>query len=383
MKFLMRLLSICLLLSLCVLLNTPSVMADEFSDVEKEIQELRDKIDAAQKQEKSLSAEISAMDNKIKLTELQIAETEDKIIQLSQEIEELGGKIERLEESLSHLSTLFINRISTSYKVNRVSYVTLLFQANGITDLLNRAKYIQLAQQHDREVLTQVQLAKVSFSEQKTLREAKRLEQEALQKKLVDQKASLDSQRKQKEALLTQTRNDEATYQKLLQQALAEKEAIEAALITGQQVGPVKTGDPIALVGNTGYPACSTGAHLHFEVRKNNEWVDPAGYLKSKTVKDSQNGGDWTVGSGSWEWPLEGDIIMTQHYGHTPYSWRYAYSGGIHTGFDMYSNSTEVIRAPKDGILYSSSQNCGGSSIIKIKYIEHGDGVISFYLHVQ
>ena len=323
------------------------------------------------------------MDNTIKLTTLQITETEQKIVDLGEEIDKLTVKITSLEVALSRMSELLINRIVTAYKVNRVSYVTVLFQANGLTDFLNRAKYIQLAQEHDRQMMTSVQMTKVDFSEQKQLREVKKAQQEDLKFQLEVQKNKLNEQKKTKQALLTQTRNDETTYQKLLQQALAEKQALEAAIVSGVQVGPVKKGDPIALVGNTGYPACSTGAHLHFEVHKNDTWVNPSDYLKSKTVKDDQNGGSWTVGSGDWEWPLEGDIRVTQHYGSTPYSWRYAYSGGIHTGFDMVSDSSSVIRAPKDGTLYTSSQNCGGSSIIKIKYIDHGDGVMSFYLHVQ
>ena len=100
-------------------------------------------------------------------------------------------------------------------------------------------------------------------------------------------------------------------------------------------------------------------------------------------VQDNYSGVNWTVGSGSWDWPLQDIVRLTQHFGKTPYSWQYGYSGGIHTGFDMVSTSSDVIRAPADGTLYSSSQTCGGSSIIKIKYIDHGDSTISFYLHVQ
>ena len=367
------------------LIATPAlqVVADTYGDLEQEINDLKSKIDAAQTKERTLNSEITAMDNTIKLTTLQITETEQKIVDLGEEIDKLTVKITSLEVALSRMSELLINRIVTAYKVNRVSYVTVLFQANGLTDFLNRAKYIQLAQEHDRQMMTSVQMTKVDFSEQKQLREVKKAQQEDLKFQLEVQKNKLNEQKKTKQALLTQTRNDETTYQKLLQQALAEKQALEAAIVSGVQVGPVKKGDPIALVGNTGYPACSTGAHLHFEVHKNDTWVNPSDYLKSKTVKDDQNGGSWTVGSGDWEWPLEGDIRVTQHYGSTPYSWRYAYSGGIHTGFDMVSDSSSVIRAPKDGTLYTSSQNCGGSSIIKIKYIDHGDGVMSFYLHVQ
>jgi murein DD-endopeptidase MepM/ murein hydrolase activator NlpD len=170
-----------------------------------------------------------------------------------------------------------------------------------------------------------------------------------------------------------------------LAQAFAEKAAIEKALVSGVKVGPVKQGDPIGLVGNTGYPGCSTGKHLHFEVQRNNSWTDPAPFLQNKSVRDEQNpGGNMVaIGSGNWPWLIADTIRLTQFYGSTPYSWRYVYSGGVHTGLDMISTSNDVISAPADGTLYKSSQICGSDSTINIIYIDHGEGLISFYLHVQ
>src|SRR3990167_1857203 len=351
----------------------------EFDDIENKIEDLKQKITDAQTKTKTLNSEIKSMDGNIALLEKEVVTTETKIAELGEQIEGLTLKIEKLEVTLSKLSELLLNRIVAAYKVSRVSQLTLLLTSDGITDLINRAKYIQIVQEHDQKVMTDVQITKDTYGEQKQLREEKKQEQENLKVQLEAQQKKLEEQKKQKQALLTQTKNDEATYQKMLQQALAEKQAIEAALVSGVKEGPVKAGDPIALVGNSGYPGCSTGAHLHFEIRKDNQWVNPGEYLKSRSVNDKQESGTATIGSGNWEWPLEGDVLVTQHYGQTPYSWRYAYSGGIHTGIDMYSHTSSVIRAPQDGTLYSSKQQCGGSSIINIKYIEHGDGVISFY----
>ena len=46
--------------------------------------------------------------------------------------------------------------------------------------------------------------------------------------------------------------------------------------------GPVKAGDPIALVGNEGE---STGPHLHAEVRVDDRAVDPIGWLRAHGVR--------------------------------------------------------------------------------------------------
>lgn len=360
------------------------VSAQSVDEKNEEIQKLRDKIASLQSEQNSLSKQISLLDSQIKLTELQISDTEKRIAALQFEIQQLTGEIGKLENLKTQLLERLIHRIPQSYKRASASQFGWVLFSSNFTDLLTRIKYLVQVQEEDTLLYKQSQLAQMNYNERRDVREEKKLEQESLHKQLEVHTAELASQKKQKQSLLDQTRSSESVYQRLLSQALAEKQALERALVDAVKVGPVKRGDPIALVGNTGYPGCSTGAHLHFEVRQGGSWVDPSGYVSNKTVIDEQNGGaDWSIGSGSWDWPLSDTIRMTQHYGQTPWSWRYNYSGGIHTGFDMVSTSSEVIKAPADGDLYSSSQSCGASSIIKIKYIDHGGGVISFYLHVQ
>lgn len=318
---------------------------------------------------KTLSSQISQFDAQIQLAALKITQTEEQINLLT-------GRIDQIEGSLGSLTNAFSERAVETYKMARVGDpFVLLISADDLTEAYNRLSYLKKIQEGDRALLAKLQSAHDEYEEEK-------VDQEDLQKQLETQQKQLNTQKLAKKTLLDQTKSDEKKYQLLLSQAIAEKAAIENALVSGTKVGPVKAGDPIALVGNSGYPSCSTGKHLHFEVRRNNAWVDPAPFLQNKTVNDEEKGGTSNVGSGSWQWPLSDTIRMTQHYGHTPWSWRYAYSGGIHTGFDMVSTSSDVIRAPADGNLFKSSEKCG-TSTINIVYIEHGGGVISFYLHVQ
>lgn len=337
---------------------------------------INEKIDCLKKeteklssQSKTLSSQISQFDVQIKLTTLKVSQTEEKISLLS-------GRIDQLEGSLEALSKAFSERVVETYKMSKVNDpLFLLLSSPNLNEVFSRYSYLKKIQDADRDLLQRLQIAQDTYKDE-------RLDQEDLQKELESQQKLLNNQKLAKKLLLDQTKNDEKKYQSLLNQALAEKAAVEKALISGTKVGPVKAGDPIALVGNSGYPSCSTGKHLHFEIRKNDSWTDPASYLQNKSISDEEKGGTTNVGSGNWQWPLSDPIRMTQHYGHTPWSWRYSYSGGIHTGFDLNSSSSDVIRAPADGNLFKATESCG-SSKINIVYIEHPDNVISLYLHVQ
>lgn len=372
------------IVSICIFLvvAVPAIALDS-TQLDNTISELQQKITDLQGQESSLSKQITLLNSQISLSNLKITQTRGTIDILTEEISGLNIQIDELEKKKTHQLELVLHRTPEAYKRSRMPLFGLLLFSTSFSDVLTRAKYLASVAEQDVKSYRQLQLVQNSYNERRDQREKKKDQLVTLKHQLEKETRELDRQKREKQVLLEQTKNSESVYQQLLAQALAEKTALERALVDAVSLGPVKKGDPIAIVGNTGYPGCSTGAHLHFEIRKNNTWVDPAQYVASKSIIDDQDGGTPTIGSGSWDWPLEDPIRLTQHFGKTPYSWRYSYSGGIHTGFDMVSGASTIIRAPKDGTLYSSSQSCGSGSIIKIKYIDHGEGVISFYLHVQ
>lgn len=367
--------------------------SDKILNLQDEIKDLESKLAETVDKKRSLASQISYMDSQIKLTELQITDTQTRIGSLENEIASLSAKIDKLDLSLNQLSHLLLGRISETYKKGKVNYLGLLFSANDFSDFLTRIEYIKIVQSHDKKLMFDIQEAKVTFTQKKQLREEKKAEQEALQNKLVSQKATLDSQKKDKEYLLRVTKNDEVQYQELLASARSELEAIQA-IIAGKgdetEAGKVNEGDKIASIIQ-GSSCNSSGTHLHFVVSENNEVKNPFNYLKGI---DYENCSAWSCGSsegdafnpnGNWNWPINPRIEFLQGYGDT-WAIHHTWVSSIytfHNGIDIDSNSTDV-KAVKKGTLYRGSY--AGSSGCSLRYVRvhHDDtNIDTFYLHIN
>jgi len=164
---------------------------EKIGELKKQIEEYEQKLLEARSRAKTLSSQISYMDTQIKLTGLRIQETLGEIEKLEVEITALSGKIGRLEESLTTVSKILLNRIVTTYKTGRIPTLYFLFSSDGFSDLFLRAKYIKMAQAHDKKLMIQMETTKANFAAQKDLQEEKKEEQEILKKKLEVQEKTL------------------------------------------------------------------------------------------------------------------------------------------------------------------------------------------------
>lgn len=390
-KFAIRILAIAFLLGAFVLVNkfvfaeTSSI--GECKDNNISVQDcpsfLQGKINSLQGQARTLASQIEIMDNQINLTEAKIEANKRQILDLTLDIDTATNKISSLQNSLNKITGVLLNRIVATYEAGRVQPLEMLLSSGNASNLLARLNYLKIAQAHDKKLIYDVQQAKNDYTNQKDILETKRKKVESLKKQLEAYTAQLEQEKQDKQMLLTVTQNDEILYQQELQAALAEQAAIEqitAGLGNAVSVGAVKEGDVIGYM-ISGKSACSSGTHLHFEVRKDSTVADPTAYLSNKSVTfDNSPDGAFSF-AGSWNWPVSDPVLIEQGFGMTYWARIGWYGGGPHTGIDLFSKSSLETRAVKDGELFRGSIACGGGQLLFAR-VDQSDGIQTYYLHI-
>jgi peptidoglycan hydrolase CwlO-like protein len=360
-----------------------SSKSKELSELDNKIKELEKKVSELKSQENSLSSQIGVMDNQIKLTEYRMNATKQEIMDITLDIDSATKRMKNLEGSLTDVSKVLLNRIVATYKAGGYETLPMLLTSTSFTSALSRANYLRIVQQHDKELLLNTQQARNDYANQKQIFEDKRKKIEALKAQLEAYTGQLEQEKEDKDALLQQTKNQDNVYQRQLSAARAEQAAIlQIGSGGGNAVasGPVNEGDVVGYIIN-GASACSTGAHLHFEVHKDGSLQDAANFLASKSVTwRNQPDGQFSF-NGSWQFPLMDPIQIFQGFGMTSFARSGFYGGGPHTGIDMYSTSSLAVHAVKPGQLYRGGISCGGGTLLFAR-VDQSDGTQSFYLHI-
>jgi septal ring factor EnvC (AmiA/AmiB activator) len=347
---------------------------NQLDDLQKKIEELEGKVSELQSKEKSLKNEISSLNSQIQLTDYKISSAkveiknkENEIDFLTKDILFLENRLTQIEESIHFQETVVDKRIREKYKYARAGNITLLATNEGFSHFINVLKYSKVAEEMDRELLHDMQLAQSSYKAQQNIIGDKKAEIEKIKRQVEQQKEKAEALKEDQENLKTQ--NDEKKYEDLLRIAKLEMEAIQNAvyIAPGEEGTPVKKGQVIGYVGNTG---CSTGAHLHFEIRKNNIPKNPDDYL----------------GEDDWGFPLSSGFQITQSFGQNLVPGLYGPGG--HPGWDMVLTygGGDPIKAVADGTAYQRIEanpcyltGTRGKGVV----IEHDDDFKTVYWHLR
>lgn len=369
-------------------------IAKQLQEKQAEITKLEGQLADAQKQENTLKSQLTIIDGQAKITALKIDETNLKIEKLKREIADITGRIDRISQTLDTLSEVLLNRIVQTYKYSNVGTIDLLFSSHGFADLVERIKYIQVVQAYDKQKLYELQATKATYNDQKNDRQIRQTEAEKLSKDLEKYQQQLVDQKKQKDELLQETRNDENKYRELITKLRADADSLARALAGGGvKIGPVNKGDRIAVVGNSG---CSSGPHLHFEV------ITPAKIDNGRIVTDSGGSIGWGldhredpkpyIDSGRFAKPVaeyNGNESCSNdgpcHNGDISTRFRQSYFLGTHTGLDIVDYFGAAMYAADSGeaFAFSDSQACYLTGTVgKGVAVDHHNGIVTLYWHI-
>jgi len=180
---------------------------------------------------RTLQNEIASKTVQIELTTHRIVSARQNITQLEEEISQLDVKIFKLDISLDQLSEILITRIAETYKKGQIDPLALLFSSKDFSEFVSRYKYLRVMQLHDRKLMIQMETARTSYADQKTIKEEKQTQLENWKRYLEQEKIDLAQAVEARKILLAET---ETSYQRTMARIAAEKTKLAGVSIFGK-----------------------------------------------------------------------------------------------------------------------------------------------------
>lgn len=219
--------TLCLMLSAFLLLiSVREVQAVTIEELQQRIQEYQrqlngenEEISELQEQQELIEEEISDIDAELVNLYTEIGVLEDQIAEKLEEIAAKEAEIAVAEEDYAAAEAeerrqyeAMKQRIRFTYEQGESSYIELLFSSKSISDLLNRAEFIEEVSAYDDRMLEEYQAIKQQVADLKAKLEADRAELLEAEEALEADRASLADQQSYLNGILAQKKAESANY---------------------------------------------------------------------------------------------------------------------------------------------------------------------------
>ena len=228
-----------LLLTILLMGSTTQVWADTIEELQKQIMESQKQLDALngqigglQEEQELLEEEIDDLDAELINLYTEIGVLEDQITEKQAEITEKESEIEvaqadydaAVEQEQQQYEAMKI-RIKYMYEQGNESYLELLLESKGFSDMLNKVEYIEDLYEYDRKMLLNFQAIEEEIAVLKAGLEEDKAILESDMASIEEDKAELASQQNYLNGILAQKKAASANYDAEIAAAQAQASA--------------------------------------------------------------------------------------------------------------------------------------------------------------
>ena len=353
-----------LLMSLAVgIIPQPANAASDLSELEKELQELKEEKKKIDKQiaglESQLSSNMTAMeqivaqkntiDQEIFMLHEQVNNINDQIAAYGTLIADKQAELEEAEALVEELNKKNKERIRAMEEGGDLSYWSVVFEANSFVDLLDRLDMINEIAEADQRRLKEMGEAAQVVADAKESLEKEKTALEATKKELSDSQAVLETKRQEADKLLAELVATGEEYQKLLDEAEEEASGLKGEINSTQN---------------------------QYDAAKREQWLSTSVPPSTSSKPSGGSGGSNVVGGITWLLPCNYTRFSS------PFGWRIhpIYKDWrFHYGVDLSGPSGTPIVATRSGVVkYTLYDSSSGYWV----QIDHKDGFESKYLHL-
>lgn len=310
-------------------------------ELEKEIATYQNQVNVTSQKAKTLQnaiATINASINKLnaenKKTQANIAQTEDTLEQIAVDI---GSKEQRINEHKKALSSL----IAFAARSGDQSMVEVLLSDRSLAGALEAIDDSRRVQGSIQDTLDEMYAIKKDLELSKGQKENQKKSLLSYHEQLRDKQQLEEDARNEQKSILTETKNKESEYTRLLKEKKALKDAFEKELRSFE-------------------------AELKIA-------IDPQSIPKA--------------GTAVLAWPAD-NVVVTQLFGDTEFSRQntLVYNGNGHNGIDLGMPVGTTLKSAAAGRVVGTGDTdtvCRGASYGKWILIEHQNGLSTLYAHMS
>ena len=203
-----------------------------------------------------VQAEIGATRQRLSRAQTSLDRQKAELLEVRNKLEEARDRLERLRRELDTARTVLAARLVEIYKADSPDALTVVLEADGFGDLLERAEFLDRISHQDREITDQVRrlrdqaerqavtLAKLEEREEVIAAELLRQRDliAAVEGQLVSARDELASARADRRGALAQVRDSRSALEGDLRALEEEQARVQAAIMGASPAGPIRQG---------------------------------------------------------------------------------------------------------------------------------------------